>query len=68
MASVAVAQHPTDSDLELFINDEGKYWVGCYDPRMTHQNGEPLSYYIDGFFDTVEEGIAVLFSKTAEDH
>ena len=63
MASVAVAKHPADSDLVLFINDEGKYWIGCFDSRVTRHDGEPPFHYIDGIFDTVEEGIAVLFSK-----
>lgn len=34
------------------------YWIGEYDPYLTHQNGEPLFVWIAGNFSTLKEAIA----------
>ena len=29
-----------------------RFWIGEYDPHLTHQNGEPLYVWVDGLYDT----------------
>lgn len=36
------------------------YWIGYFTPSLTHQNGEPLYLYEDGFFETFEEASEIM--------
>lgn len=61
-----VEYHTKTHDLALFESN-GKYWIGCYDSFLTHQNGEPQYYLIDGVFATKEEGLQALHKLTGNE-
>jgi len=51
-----IEYHHKTKDMALFESD-GNYWIGSYSPWMTHQNGEPLYCFVNGYFETVEDEI-----------
>lgn len=61
-----VKYHHKTTDVALFVSD-GKYWIGSYCPRMTHQNDEPLYVRIAGEWGTEAEGLDVLAQMTGDE-
>lgn len=61
-----IEYHHKTSELAL-LRSLDKYWVGAYNPNMTHQNDEPNYYFITGFFDTEQEGSDALQNLTGEE-
>lgn len=58
-----IKYHHNTIDLALFESD-GEYWVGSYNPHLTHCNVDcpyPFSY-LKGYFETEAEGLEVLNS------
>jgi hypothetical protein len=33
---------------------------------LTHQNGEPMYYYVDGYFDSEEDGLQALETSSKD--
>ena len=50
-----IAYHKATTDLALF-ESEGSYWIGSFDPFLSHQNSEPPYVLIDGYWTTEAEG------------
>lgn len=61
-----IAYHEKTHDLALLESD-GKYWIGSYGKFLTHQNGEPPYYLINGYFASEEEGVQVLQQLTGNE-
>ena len=61
-----IAYHKKTEEIALFESD-GVYWIGAYSKFLTHQNNEPLYYWIRGNFSTESEGITVLESLTGDE-
>lgn len=61
-----LAYHSKTSDLAL-LDSDGQYWIGSYDPHLTHQNGEPLYVFVDGDFKTLKEGLDRLKQLTGNE-
>ena len=55
-----IAYRGPSNRLALLRSDKTVYWIGVFDPRMTHQNGEPLYYCLDGYYKTEGEGLMAL--------
>jgi|688.fasta_scaffold15859_22 hypothetical protein len=60
-----VKYHNETNEVALFESD-GKYWIGAYGPFLTHQNGEPMYYYVDGYFDSEEDGLQALETSSKD--
>lgn len=54
-----IAYHHKTCDLALF-KSENDFWIGSYDPHLTHQNDQPPYVLIRGYFSSESEGIDCL--------
>jgi hypothetical protein len=61
-----IAHHPKTQDLALFESD-GVFWIGSYNPHMTHQNNEPMYVWIRGDYTTEAEGMDNLNKLTGDE-
>ena len=61
-----VRHHHKTCDLALFLT-EGRYWIGSYSDRLSHQNSEPPYVWIRGNWDSEEEGVSVLNGLTGNE-
>ena len=67
--SLLVKYHAQTAQIALF-NSGGEYWIGSYNPHLTHQNwDEPMYSYsfIRGYWYTEGEGLAVLQTLTGKE-
>lgn len=60
-----VAYHEKTNDIAL-LNSDGKYWIGAYSSRLTHQNGEPLYYFLENV-DNESAGLQRLKEMTGDE-
>lgn len=60
--SQPVLHHRETTEVAVFVNPEGKYWVGAYSPHCRHQNGEPPFVLIRGMFDHFDDAVRYLDS------
>lgn len=60
-----VTYHSKTTDIALFETN-GFFWIGSYDPFLTHQNGEPQYLCIEGVY-SLEDGLKVLQNMTGDE-
>lgn len=61
-----IAYHPKTQDLALFESD-GVFWIGSFNPNLSHQNGEPMYVWIRGDYTNEAEGVQVLNALTGDE-
>jgi hypothetical protein len=61
-----IAYHHKTRDIAL-LKTGHDYWIGCYDPVLMHQNGEPLYYWIAGNFELEMTGLMHLDAMTGDE-
>lgn len=67
MMTKLIKYHSKTEEVALF-NSDGEYWIGSYNPYLTHQNvGEPMYSFIRGYWYTEDEGVAVLQTLTGNE-
>lgn len=62
MSSKLIRYHAATEDLALFLTDEGVYWIGEYDPFLTHQTDEPNYVWVDSA-ESLDDGIEKLMQR-----
>jgi hypothetical protein len=61
MTSQIVKYHPTDPGIALLFDpDKSEYWIGEYDPFLTHQTSEPSYTWAAGNWTSLEEAELLL--------
>jgi hypothetical protein len=61
-----IKHHNKTEDIALF-ESEGFFWIGSYDPFLTHQNGEPPYIWISGNYSSIQEGLKILQNMTGDE-
>lgn len=66
MVSKIVNYHTLTREIAVLESD-GEFWIGGYSKWLTHQNGEPLYYFLLGYFNTLDEAITRMNNMTSEE-
>jgi hypothetical protein len=61
-----VQYHKVTTDIAIF-ETEGKFWIGSYDPYLTHQTAEPAYINLYGNYDELKSAQEVLQNMTGKE-
>ena len=64
ITSEVVYLHNTKYWYAVLADNTGEFWLGCYDPHIRAQNGEPLYAFVgDKFYSDLDSAVADLEEK-----
>lgn len=66
MPSQIVQYHMKTHEIALLETEDGSFWIGAYSPHLTHQNGEPMYYFLEECVDK-DDGCVKLSEMTGNE-